>query len=408
MSPILLIGVLLFVGFLGGETARKLRLPKVTGFILAGVLLNPGVLGWVPADFTARTDFVTNVALSFITFSVGGTLRLSRIRRFGKDIVIITLCEAELAFLGVVLGILAVAPWLIHAPDAGWTATYIPVALLMGCLASPTDPSATLAVVHEYKAKGPVTSTILGVTAFDDALGIINYSIATALSVMLISHQRPEVVSAVFSPVGQILGAVLLGAAFGFAFNVLIRLVGREGEGVLIVIVLASLSTCFGVAHRLGVDELLATMSMGVVVVNFSSLREKVFKVLERYTEELIFVLFFTLSGMHLNLSVFLANLPLVAVFILSRAFGKIAGAVTGAMLASAPAKVKRYVAGGLIPQGGIAIGLALLMQQNPSLAPLAKTVISVIIGATVVHETLGPILSKAAIHAAGEITPRS
>jgi len=404
MSPVLLIGILLFVGFLGGEAARKLRLPKVTGFILAGVLLNPGLFGLMPADFTGHTELVTNVALSFITFSVGGTLRLSRIRRFGKDIVIITLCEAELAFLGVVIGILAAAPLLIHAANASWAATYVPVALLMGCLASPTDPSATLAVVHEYKAKGPVTSTILGVTAFDDALGIINYSIATALSVMLISHHGPDVASTVLSPAMNILGAALLGVAFGFAFNLLIRLVGREGEGVLIVIVLASLSTCFGVAHSLGVDELLSTMTMGAIVVNFSPAWEKVFKVLERYTEELIFVLFFTLSGMHLDFSVFAANLPLVVVFIVSRSVGKIAGAIAGATLAGAPPKVRKYVAGGLVPQGGIVIGLALLMQQNPPLAGLANVVISVIIGATVVHEILGPILSKVAIKAAGEI----
>lgn len=404
MSPVLLIGILLFTGFLGGEFARKLRLPRVTGFILAGVLLNPNLLGLMPADFTAHTDFVTNVALSFITFSVGGTLQLSRIRRFGKDIVIITLCEAELAFLGVVIGILAAAPLLIHEGNASWVVTYVPIALLMGCLASPTDPSATLAVVHEYKASGPVTSTILGVTAFDDALGIINYSIATTLSVVLISHRGPDIASVILSPAAEILGAVLLGVGFGFAFNLLLRLIGREGEGILIVVVLASLSMCFGVAQRLGVDELLSTMTMGAIVVNFSRLREKVFRVLERYTEELIFVLFFTLSGMYLDFSVFGAHLPLVVVFILSRSVGKTVGAVAGAKLAAAPAKVGRCVAGGLIPQGGIVVGLALLMQQNPALAGLADVVISVIIGATVIHEILGPILSKVAIKAAGEI----
>jgi Kef-type K+ transport system membrane component KefB len=405
MSPLLLIGITIFGGFAGGEVAKRLRLPKVTGYILAGVLLNPGILRFIPEDFPKHTDVVTNIALSFITFSVGGTLLFSHLRKLGKGILSITVFEAEAAFLVTTVGIALVAPFLLHGDGTGWLTTYIPVALLMGCLASPTDPSATLAVVHEYEADGEVTSTILGVTALDDVTGIINFSLAVAVAQILIVHEKVSLSSAVLGPAGEIFGAVLLGIAFGFAFNLLTRVLRRETEGAIIVAVLAMLSLCFGVAAFIGVDELLATMTMGLIVVNFNALSEKIFKVLERYTEELVFVLFFTLSGMNLDFSVLVKNLLLVCVFVVFRSCGKLLGATAGATVARSSSKVRKYVAGGLIPQGGIVVGLALLMKQNPALKGIADVVISVIIGATVIHELLGPIVSKAAIKAAGEIS---
>ncbi len=404
MSPLLLIGITIFGGFVGGEVAKRLGLPKVTGYILAGVLLNPEILGIIPKDFPKHTNVVASIALGFITFSVGGTLLFSRIRKMGKSILTITVFEAEAAFLVTAVGIALVVPFLVRGDGSSWLTTYIPIALLMGCLASPTDPSATLAVVHQYRAQGEVTSTILGVTALDDVTGIMNYSIAIALSQILIMHEKLNLSSAILTPAGEILGAVLLGIAFGLAFNLLTRILRRETEGAIIVAVLAMLTLCFGAATSIGVDELLATMTMGLVVVNYNALSEKIFKVLERYTEELVFVLFFTLSGMNLDFSVLVRNLLLVFFFVVFRSCGKVAGATAGAALAHSPAKVKKYVAGGLIPQGGIVVGLALLMKQNHAIAGIADIVISVIIGATIIHELIGPITSKMAIRAAGEI----
>ena len=404
MSSVLLVGVIVFAGLAAGEVARKLGLPKVTGFLLAGVLLNPTVTGFIPGDFVRHTDLVTNIALSFITFSVGGTLLFSRVRALGKSIMSITLFEAESAFLVVLVGVLLVAPLLIHVEGATWTGVFIPAALMMACLASPTDPSATLAVVHQYKAQGQVTATILGAAAFDDVLGIINYSVAVALAQAFARHDPLSISSAILAPAAAIGGAVGLGVAFGFAFNVLVRLLNRETEGALIVGVLAMLCLCFGVASLIRADELLSTMTMGMVVVNYCSRREQVFKLLERYTEELIFVLFFTLSGMHLGFPTLAQSLPLVILFVVLRTLGKVLGTVVGGRWAGMSGKLTKYVAGGLLPQGGIVVGLALLMRQNNALADISGIIISVIIGATVLHEIGGPIVAKAAIKAAREI----
>ena len=157
MQSILIFGVILIAGYVFGEIATKIKLPKVTGYILAGIFLNPGLFNFIPEDFINHTNLITNISLSVITFSVGGTLSYSRIKKLGKGILFITLFEAEFALLSVFIGFLAITPFFIHIPDATWLTVFIPISIIIGSLASPTDPSATLAIVHEYKAKGDVT-----------------------------------------------------------------------------------------------------------------------------------------------------------------------------------------------------------------------------------------------------------
>jgi len=244
----------------------------------------------------------------------------------------------------------------------------------------------------------------MGVAAFDDAVGIVNYSLAIAISSILILKHNFNIISSLTSPLFTIFGAILLGILFGFLFNGITSVFKKETEGGFIVIILCLLLLCFGLASLLGVDELLATMVMGAVVVNFNPLREKIFKILERYTEELIFVLFFTLSGMHLNFSVLTTSLLLIVFFVIFRIIGKISGTMIGATIAKSPSNIKKYVAGGLIPQGGIVIGLALLIKQNSTFDVLSDIIISVIIGATIIHEFIGPIIAKITLTKAGEI----
>jgi len=404
MESLLIIGVILFTGFVLGEIVSKIRLPKVTGYIIAGVLLNPELFHIIPTNFTEHTAVITNVALAFITFSVGGTLLYKKIKKLGRGMIYITFFEAELAFLAVFLGFMAIVPFFLNVPNASLFAVFIPISILLASLASPTDPSATLAIAHEYKAKGDVSSTIMGVAAFDDAIGIVNYSIAITVAGLLILHQSFSINSSIISPLYIIFGAIVLGIIFGFIFNTISWAVKRETEGTLIVVIICFLLLCFGVAKIIGVDELLATMAMGAFVVNFNKMRDKIFKILERYTEELIFVLFFTISAMHLKFSVLSTSYILILFFVVFRTIGKVAGSKLGAHLAKSSKNVKKYVAGGLIPQGGIVIGLALLLKQNNSFDQIADIIISVIIGATIIHELVGPVIAKISLKKAGEI----
>jgi Kef-type K+ transport system membrane component KefB len=402
-DPILVIGIIVTVGFLFGELAHRIKLPKVTGFIIAGIVLNPRLLPLVPPDITDHTTLVTEIALSFITFSVGGSLYLGRIRSLGKTIIWVTVLEAELAMLAVAFGFVALAP--ILGMGAG-VALIIPLGVLLGALASPTDPSATLAVSHEYHARGDVSSTILGVAALDDACGIMNYSLGVAVAQILLTHAPFNFDLSVVQPVLAILGGVFTGMVFGYVFNRISLFMRRETEGAFIVVIFAMLLLCFGTAHLFRCDELLSTMTAGVVVVNFNPTRDMIFTMLERYTEELVFVLFFTLSGMQLDFSTLVNSLFFIALFVVLRAIGKAIGAVSGAFIAQAPSNVKKYTALGLLPQGGIVIGLALMIQASPAFASISGTIVSIVIGATVVHEVVGPLLAKIALQRAGEIPP--
>jgi len=404
MESLLIIGVILLTGFIFGELLSKIKLPKITGYILAGVILNPELFHIIPSNFTNHTDIITNIALAFITFSVGGTLLYKKIKKLGRGIVFITVFEAELAFLAVFIGFLAITPFFLDIPNASYLAVFIPISILLGSLASPTDPSATLAVSHEYKAKGDVSSTIMGVAAFDDALGIVNYSIAISIAGLLILNESFSAYSSILSPIYVIFGAIVLGIIFGFIFNIISWLIKRETEGMFIVLIICFLLICFGVAKITGVDELLSTMAMGAFVVNFNKMRKKIFEILERYTEELIFVLFFTISAMHLKFSVFTSSFILVLFFVLFRTIGKFTGSKIGAYISKSPTNVRKYVSGGLIPQGGIVIGLALLIKQNNSFNQIADIIISIIIGATIIHEFIGPVISKFSLKKAGEI----
>jgi len=405
MEPMLTIGIILLSGFLAGELISRIGLPKVTGYILAGIVLNPSVSGIIPQSFPEHTDWVTHLALAFITFAVGGTLAIPTIRKQGKTILTITLLEAEMAFLMIIIGLAALGPWLVDVPANGFLTFLLPLAILIGSLGSPTDPSATLAVAHEYKAKGEVSDTIMGVAAFDDALGIINYSFALVIAQVLVSHQTFSAGAAIGHPLLVVLGSVAGGMVFGFVFCLVKKaLLGDSSEGVLIVFTAGALCSAFGVANLVGLDPLMMTMLMGAFVVNYLPRGDKVFAMLERYTEALIFVLFFTLSGMHLDFSVLAKTYWLVLVFVLCRGLGKFSGTYLGARFTRASDKVRKYTAGGLIPQGGIVIGLALMIHKNPAFDSFADIIISVIIGATVIHELIGPVFAKLTLKRAHEM----
>jgi NhaP-type Na+/H+ or K+/H+ antiporter len=402
MSGITLIGIILISGFIFGELINKLNLPKVSGYIIAGILLSPPIAPFVSESFVESTKIVTNLSLSIITFSVGGTLLISKIKNQGRQILKITLGESSFAFLFVMIGFILLSPFLIKIDNATYVTIYIPLSLMLGALAAPTDPTATLAVAHEYKAKGKVMSTIMGVAAFDDALGLFLFSIAIAIATPFVSSQDIEIGSITLSVVKQIFGAVLVGGIIGFIFNIVAQHLSENSEGMMIVIIIGFLALGFGISSYIGVDELLAIMFMGFMVVNFSKKHNLIFALLERYTEQLIFILFFTISGMHLDIFVLGESFLLVLLFVILRASGKFTGVLVGA--GKAPKEVKKYTAGGLIPQGGIVIGLALMIKYDPTFSEISNEFINIVLGATVIHELIGPVLAKFSLKKAGEI----
>jgi len=403
MNILLTAGGILLAGVFFGELASLFKLPKITGYIIAGIILNLLLADLAPDDIETHTNVVTNISLAFITFSVGGTLLWKTIKSLGKTIVVITLLESELALLFVLGGFFIILHFF-SINDAVPIAMIPVIALLLGALASPTDPSATLAVKHQFKANGPVSDSIMGIAAFDDVFGIVNFSLAIAIARLIISKASINYETAFFSPFIQILGGIVLGIFFGFLFNLSTKILKKESDGSLIVIIFSFLLLCYGSGKYFDVDELLASMTMGVIVVNFNNESQRIFRLLERYTEELVFVLFFTISGMKLDFSVMSTALPMIIMFVFLRASGKFTGVLMGASLSKADPKIRKYAGFGLFPQGGIVIGLTLIVQSIDEFQPIADIIMAVVIGATVIHELLGPVLARIALKKAGEI----
>ncbi|NOZ46234.1 MAG: hypothetical protein GXO79_05570 [Chlorobi bacterium] len=402
MSIILYIGIIIFAGFIFSELTNFIKLPKVTGYIIAGILLNPSLFNVIPESFLENTTPVINIALSFITFSVGGSLLFSELKIKGKSMITLTIFEAEFAFLFVTLSFLFLS-YMFHMLDTTSFRVYLAFSLLLGVFATPTDPSATLAVINEYGAKGKVTNMVLGIAAFDDSIGLINYSIFSSVAILLMGGTSIGMAS-YFEPLYAIGGALLLGTIFGFFMNFITKFLNKETGGEIIIVVGALLLLCYGLAKLIKIDALLSNMVMGVVVVNYSKNQDRIFKILERYTDELIFLLFFTISGMHLNFGSVVASLPFILIFVIFRSLGKFSGIYFGGYFLKESKKIKKYTAGGLVPQGGIVIGLAFLMRTYPEFNSLSDIVISIILGATVIHEIIGPVISKFALKKAGEI----
>jgi len=402
-NVILIFGIILIAGYIAGKIANLLKLPRITGYIAAGILLEPSFSGILPQQFIQGSSVISNFALCIITYAIGGSLNLRRIRKLGKSILWMTFLEAETAFLLVFAGLFFTLP--ILSRYAGLTIEpiyYFPLALLAGALASPTDPTAAIAVKEEYKADGPVTRTVLGIAALDDATGIINFSIATAISITFLGHATGGIGATLLPPLRDILFSFLLGAGFAFLLLTVARNV-KDG-GVMIVLILGALFACFGTAQILKLDELLSTMTLGCVTVNFAKDIDKYFLSIRDYLEEVIFVIFFVLAGAHLQLQVLKSSLLIVAVFVICRTIGKVLGAYAGAVISKAPVNVRKYTAFGLIPQGGIVVGLALMMRQDPAFSAISLFLLNLILGTTVFHEFIGPLFAEMAFKKAKEV----
>jgi len=402
-NVILLFGMILIFGYIAGRVANLFKLPKVTGYIAAGILLEPSFLNVIPQKFIDHSTVISNFALCVITYAIGGSLFFKRIRKLGNTIWVMTLFESIITFLFISAGLYLALPLLNRLTGMNLEPMYfLPLAVIAGSLGSPTDPTPTLAVKEEYKAEGPVTTTILGIGAFDDAMGIIIFSLGMTVCTTLLGGAGQGIGRTMVGAFAQVGFSVLVGVFFAL----FLLLFGRKVKdtGVLVVVILGALFACFGVAESLKLDELLATMTMGCVVVNLAKDEERYFISVREYLEEMVFVVFFVIAGAHLELDVLKSCLWIVLVFVVLRVAGKILGSSAGAILSGAQANVKKYTAFGLIPQGGIVVGLALLVKQAPSFTPISAILLNIILGTTVLFEFLGPLFTEVALKRSKEV----
>ena len=401
MNIILSVGILIFTGYIFGEIAEKIKLPKISGYILAGIVLNPDVTGIMSSSFVEDTDPMLTISLSLITFSIGGSLSAQNLRSSGGKVLVLTVFESLAAFIFVFIFMLGALYYFIPVFSSFYVIAA--VSLVLASLAAPTDPSATIAVIHEYEAKGEVSSTMLEIAAFDDIAGIIIYTLVTASAAFFLG-KSVDIGHTLLDMLEEVGGAVAIGAVIGILFNFLVKIFKKQTEGTLIVLTFGLILLSYGISEYFGLESLLSSIALGTVVVNWNEQADKIFKLIERYTDELIFVIFFTLSGLHLQLASVTGSYVLIIIYIIARMIGKFAGIYAGASMFKTTPKLKKYTAGGLIPQGGIVIGLALLLTKDAIYQDSASIIMGVVIGAALIHEIIGPVLSRFSLKKAGEI----
>lgn len=397
------LGVLFLCGYFGGRLANWLKFPRVTGYIVAGILLSPSMFGIIPAVLIGeKLSIITDMALAIIAYSIGGSLKFSQLKQLGRSIVWINVAESLGAFVitFLMMGSLGTLILKIMLPHASWLQVCLPLALIIGAVSAATAPAAVLAIVHEYQARGPLTTTLLGVVALDDGMAIILYAFASSIVGALTRTQGISMMHKMaLEPLMVILGSILLGVIFGFFLTVLADWVKKKGS--LLVLILGSILLCSGIAVRLKLSPLLVSMMLGFYVVNRAKQCDALFQAVENI-EETIFALFFTLAGAHFDLTVIKTAGIISFLIVISRFTGKFMGVWLGGDFSHAPAVVKKYLGYALLPTAGVTIGLILMAE--PLMAPwVAEIMVNAVLGAVIISELIAPPLVKFALTRAGE-----
>ena len=380
------LAVLLFAGLISAKLIKKLRLPDVTGYLLGGLLIGPYLLGILSAEAAEGLAIISDMALGFIAFTVGGEFKFSYFKRVGATPIVIAFFESIIAVLFVTLGLLV----------AGCE---LPFAIVLGAIAAATAPAATVMVIKQYKARGPVTETLLSVVAIDDAVALVAFGFAVAIAGTLNSTESVSLLASIAAPVVEVLLAVGLGIGIGFVFTFALRFFPHHDARLALVIAFVFLGSALATA--LNVSALLLCMALGATFTNLSRTSAEVYSLCDQLTPPL-FMMFFVLSGADLNITV-LPSIGLIGVvYVLLRVAGKWSGAALGAKLMKAPKTVCRYLGPALIPQAGVAIGLTFVAQTV--VPQYAETIRAVILCGTLIYELVGPAITKKTLQKAGEI----
>lgn len=384
------IAIMLAAALLAGKVVKKLKLPNVTGYLVIGLLIGPYCLDVLSEELLDSMTLVTELALGCIAFSIGAEFKISFLRKIGKAPIVIGVLEG----LGAVFVVDAVLLIL------GYDVTF---ALAMGAIASATAAASTLMIVKQYKAKGPVTSTLLPVVALDDAVALIAFGLSMAVANVISSHGEAPIGKLLIEPVKEIFGGLLFGAFLGLVMVYAVR--WYTGRGNRLAITILMICFCVGVSDMVGFSSLLACMMLSTVFVNLSKYRDKIYEPLDRITPP-IYMMFFIISGASLDVTIITSVGLVGAVYVIGRVVGKVLGTVIGAKISKAPKVVSKWLGLTLVPQEGVAIGLA--TSAAVSLPEYGAKIQTIVLCGVVIYELVGPVITKTALKKAGELNEKT
>ena len=412
MSTLLSVSIAMLAGLLMTRIGKKLSLPAVTAYLVAGVLIGPYCLGALHIDgvgFTSseavsRLSLVSEVALGFIAFSIGNEFRLKDLKATGRQAAVIGVVQALGATILVDLALLALH---LIMPDKISTAQ----AITLGAIATATAPAATLMVVRQYKAKGPLTDLLLPIVALDDAVGLVVFAVSFGIARTLNSG-IVDLVSILVNPVVEIIASLALGSILGWVLTQLEKLFNSNTNRLNLTIAFVFLTASLAMLEfkigpvTVGFSSLLVCMMLGTVFCNLCPLSFDLMEKSDKWTSPL-FALFFVISGAELELGVFadLAIVGIGVVYILFRSLGKYLGAYVSATWMGCSEKIRKYLGITLLPQAGVALGMCITAEQ---LGEEGRLIRNIVLFSVLVYELVGPMLTKMALTKAGDIQPMS
>ena len=410
MEILLSLSIALIVGLLLSRLTKKLDLPAVTAYLVAGIIVGPyclGALGVNGLGFNTMEEvhsfsIICDVALGFIAFSIGNEFRLSHLKKIGKQATIVGIFQAVVTTLVVDAALIALHFAIPHVLS-------IEAAIILGAIAAATAPAATLMVVKQYKAKGPVTDMLLPVVALDDAVGLIIFAVSFGIA-RAMNAGEIDLISVIVEPLLEVALSLLLGSVMGLAFHICERFFHSNSKRisvsigfVLLTIALSQMTFEIEGVH-IAFSSLLTSMMLGTIFCNICDFSEELMERVDKWTAPL-FVLFFVLSGAELELSVF-SNLLMIVVgivYIIARSAGKYSGAYVSAKISHCDENIVKYLGITLLPQAGVALGMAMKAKEFGEIGEMVSTIT---LFAVLIYELVGPTLTKTALLKAGDIDP--
>ena len=397
LNILFLLGLALFGGTVGGRLFQKLKIPQVVGYIAIGILIGESGLKIIGHDIIETMKPLSYFALGLIGFMIGGELKREVLLKYGKQFINILLFEGITAFVVVAVSVGIVGGLLFGDWKLSWA-----LGLLLGAIASATAPAATTEVLREYKTRGPLTRTVLGIVALDDGLALLLFAIAVSIAGSLIGNIHESVLRTFIHPLYEIGGSIAIGVIAGLVLSKILKKYSEASR--LLAFSIGIVLLVLGLSLALHVDMLLAAIALGVFVTNFTPRKSKeMFKMVGEFTPP-IYVLFFVLVGAKFNISHM--TLPIVllgCVYLIGRTVGKTIGANFGAQISNAPKSVQKYLSLCLLSQAGVAIGLSILASHYFP-GQIGNAVVIIITATAFILEMFGPALVKVAMSKAGEV----
>lgn len=411
METLFCISIALGAGLLMSRVVKPLGLPSVTGYLVAGILIGPYVIGalgfegigFISVENVKEYQIISDAALGFIAFAIGNEFRLSQLKQIGKSATFIGIFQALIAALlvdAVLIGLHFIIPDKLP----------ISMAIILGAIAAATAPAATLMVVRQYKAKGKLTDLLLPIVAIDDAVGLIIFAVSFGIA-KAIEHGQFNIVSIAVEPIIEIVASLLLGLVMGLLFSLFERFFSSNSKRlclsvtcVLFTVALSMVKFEIGGVH-VGFSTLLVCMMLGTMFCNLCDFSAEIMDKTDKWTVPL-FVLFFVMSGAELELSVF-TDVVIVGIgiaYIITRSLGKYLGAYGSAKLMKCDEKTTKYLGITLFPQAGVALGMSVTALE---LGEVGQIVRNIVLFSVLIYELVGPVLTKIALTKAGNIEPK-